>query len=210
MERTWNEDYASGQLPWDSPEPDPDLIRFIQSGAVAPGRALDIGAGTGTNTLWLAEQGFDILGIDIAPLATEAARTKQAGRPLRCRFETIDFLTSPIPDGPYDLVFDRGCFHLFDGAEERARFASRVSELLASAGQWLSLLGSTEGAPREFGPPRRSARDIALAIEPALELVELRASEFTLPNGSAKSWVSVARRRDQPAQPSTIHDVVRR
>lgn len=203
MDRDWNENYASGETPWDSDEPESELVRFLDSGAVSPGRALDVGSGTGTHSLWLAEKGFDVVGIDIAPLATEAARAKLAGRSLRCRFETIDFLTSPVPDGPYDFVFDRGCFHVFDSADDRARFAARVAALLAPSGVWLSLVGSTEGGPRDTGPPRRSARDIAAAIEPALELIELRSANFELPFGSVKAWTCVARRRDQPAQPST-------
>ena len=40
-----------------------------------------------------------------------------------------------------------------------------VARVLAPGGLWLSLSGSTEGAPRDTGPPRRSARDIANAVE---------------------------------------------
>ena len=72
----WNESYAAGDIPWDSGEPDNHLVEFIRSGAVAPGRALDVGCGTGTNALWLAGQGFKVLGIDVSSLAIEKACTK--------------------------------------------------------------------------------------------------------------------------------------
>lgn len=169
---------------------------------VVGGRALDTGAGTGTNAIWLAERGFDVLGIDISPLAVEQAQAKMDGRPLRCGFSAMDFLAAP-PDGPFRFVFDRGCFHVFDEPEERARFAEHVAALLELGGSWLSIIGSTEGSPREVGPPRRTAREVILAIEPALEIVELRSTEFH--GHGSKAWFCLSRRRTIPAQPSTLH-----
>jgi hypothetical protein len=81
-------------------------------------------------------------------------------------------------------VFDRGCFHVF---------AAQVAGALAPGGLWLSLIGSTEGPSREVGPPRRSAREVTLAIEPALEIVELRSAEFR--DHNTKAWFSLSRRR---------------
>ena len=201
---SWNEHYASGELPWDTGRPEPVLVEFVHSSGVAPGRTLEIGTGTGTNAIWLAERDFDVLGVDVSPLAIERARAKMDGRALHCRFATLDFLAAPPPDGPFDFVFDRGCFHVFDESWERERFAENVAAVLKPGGLWLSLIGSTEGPPREVGPPRRSAREIALAIEPALEIVELRSAEFR--GHDSKAWFCLSRRRSISAQPSTRHD----
>ena len=67
---------------------------------------------------------------------------------------------------------------MFDEPDERQRFAAHVAAALGPGGLWLSLIGSTEGPARDVGPPRRSAREVTLAIEPALEIVELRSAEF--------------------------------
>jgi SAM-dependent methyltransferase len=190
---SWNESYASGELPWDTGQPEPLLVEFITSGGIVPARTLEIGAGTGTNAIWLAERGFDVLGVDVSTLAVEQARAKMQGRDLRCRFATLDFLAAPAPEGPFHFVFDRGCFHVFDEPEERARFASRVAAALVRGGLWLSFIGSTEGPPRDGGPPRRSAHEVALAIEPALEILELRSAEFR--GHDAKAWFCLARQR---------------
>lgn len=199
----WNEAYAAGQPPWDTGQPEPVLIDFLASGVVTPCPVLEIGAGTGTNAIWMAERGFNVLGVDISPLAIERAQAKMAERALRCRFTEWDILVAPPPDGPFQFVFDRGCFHVFDEPEERQRFATQVAAALAPGGLWLSLIGSTEGPPCEVGPPRRSVREVALAIEPALEIVELRSAEF---HGHAKAWFCLSRRRTVPAKPSTRHD----
>jgi SAM-dependent methyltransferase len=180
------------------------LVEFVSSGGIRPTQTLEIGAGTGTNAIWLAERSFDVLGIDVAPLAVERATAKLDGRGLRCRFATSDFLSPSPSEGPFQFVFDRGCFHVFDEPEERALFAARVAAALAPGGLWLSLIGSTEGELREVGPPRRSAREITLAIEPALEIVELRGAKFR--GHDAKAWFCLSRRRAIPAQPSTQHE----
>src|SRR5512144_2993513 len=151
----WNERYAEGNLPWDTGQADPMLVGFVGSGGVKPGKALEVGAGTGTNAIWLAERGFDVLGVDVSPLAVARAHAKIKGRTLGCRFATLDFLAAPPPDRGYQFVFDRGCFHVFDEPGERQRFAAQVAAALTPGGIWLSLIGSTEGPPREVGPPRR-------------------------------------------------------
>lgn len=201
---SWNESYAGGQLPWDTGQPEPLLVEFVTSNTVPPGSALEIGAGTGTNAIWMAERGFDVFGVDVAPLAVERAQAKMEGRALRCRFAVWNVLSAPPPGGPFPFVFDRGCFHVFDEPEERERFAAQVAAVLAPGGLWLSLIGSTEGPPREIGPPRRSAREVTLAIEPALEIVELRSAEFL--GSNAKAWFCLSRQRTMPAVPSTRHD----
>lgn len=200
---SWNESYAAGELPWDTGQPEPLLVEFIGSGAVQPCPALEIGAGTGTNSVWLAEHNFEVLGIDVAPLAVERAQSKMKGRGLHRRFAVLDFLASAPPGGPFQFVFDRGCFHVFDQPAERQRFAAQVSAALAPGGLWLSLIGSTEGPPREVGPLRRSAREVIATIEPALEIVELRSADFR--SNDAKAWFCLSRQRTIPAQPSSRH-----
>lgn len=201
---SWNESYASGQPPWDTGQPEPLLIEFVTSGGIAPVPALEIGAGTGTNAIWLAEHGFDVLGIDVSPLAVEKARAKIKERALGCRFAALDFLAAPPPGGPFQFVFDRGCFHVFEQPDERQRFAAHVAAALAPGGLWLSIIGSTGGPRGDVGPPRRSALEVILAVEPVLEIVELRSAEFR--DHGAKSWFCLSRRRAAPVQPDMRAD----
>jgi hypothetical protein len=48
-----------------------------------------------------------------------------------------------------------------------------VAGVLEPGGLWLATIGSTDGPPRTEGPPRRSARDVVQAVEPAFEILEL-------------------------------------
>jgi SAM-dependent methyltransferase len=199
--QSWNDRYASEEpLPWDTGTPDPMLVEFVESRAIVPGRALEVGCGTGTNAIYLAQHGFEVVGVDISPLAVDKARDKARGR---CRFETVDFLSEAAPGGPFQFVFDRGCFHTFDEDHERERFAQNVAAGLVDGGTWLSLIGSTEGPPRDVGPPRRSAREVISAIEPPLEILQFRSCEFGVYGEQLKAWLCLSRKRTIPAERST-------
>jgi SAM-dependent methyltransferase len=205
MARDWDANYAAGEIPWDRGEPSPELVELLEAGRLPRGRALDVGCGTGTNARFLAARGWAVVGVDVSGRALERAAAAPEPSGGSVEWRRADFLVDAPPAGPFDLVFDRGCFHVFDEPGDRARFAGRVARCLAPGGRWVSLLGSTEGPPREEGPPRRSARDIADAVEPSLEIVELRAIEFDVDRPEpARAWFLIARHRAVPAQPSSV------
>ena len=55
----WDERYEKGETPWDTGQPSSELQRILAEEAIAPCRALELGCGTGTNAVWLAQQGFE-------------------------------------------------------------------------------------------------------------------------------------------------------
>jgi methylase of polypeptide subunit release factors len=59
--------------------PDPMLVEMIESRAITPGRALEVGCGTGTDAIYLAQHGFEVIGVDVSRLAVENARAKSHG-----------------------------------------------------------------------------------------------------------------------------------
>lgn len=192
----WDRRYVENHLPWDSGKPDVHLRRFIEGSKRAPCKALEVGCGTGTNAIWLAELNFEVVGLDLSPMAIKRAKVKASEAKVSCQWLAADFMKDSVPGGPFGLIFDRGCFHVFDEARERAQFARRVAELLEEKGIWLSLIGSTDGPPRDTGPPRRSAAEIVTAVEPHFEILELKSTTFDQEDHAHKrAWVLQARRR---------------
>ncbi|HEY6739150.1 MAG TPA: class I SAM-dependent methyltransferase [Actinopolymorphaceae bacterium] len=80
------------------------LLRFPVGGT-----ALDIGCGLGRNSRWLASHGLTVTAVDIADAALEAARQRTDGAGIT--FLELDFLRERVPAGPFDVVYDSGCFH---------------------------------------------------------------------------------------------------
>lgn len=122
-----------GRLPWDTGISPPELRDFIQQAPA--GRALDLGCGTGTNLLTLAQQGWKVTGVDLAGLSVRQARTKlrQAGFPARVVRGGVT--TAQLGSG-YDLALDIGCYHNLTG-DERAIYRERLLEWLAPGGSFL-------------------------------------------------------------------------
>ena len=59
----WNLVYRFGKTPWDTGITPPELRAVVESGQVPPGRALDLGCGTGTNVIYLARHGLEVVGV---------------------------------------------------------------------------------------------------------------------------------------------------
>ncbi|MCI5126573.1 MAG: class I SAM-dependent methyltransferase [Candidatus Electrothrix sp. AR5] len=70
----WDKRYEENDLPWDSGKPDIALTNLVAQWPVCTGKVLDIGCGTGTNAIWLAQQGFEVTGLDISDKAIALAK----------------------------------------------------------------------------------------------------------------------------------------
>jgi len=196
MANRFEESYRAGSAPWDVGKPDFNLIHTVTSVPIQPCKALEIGCGTGDNAIWLAQQKFDVVGIDFVEMAIEQARAKAQQAGVSCALRVDDALRADLPEAPFGFAFDRGCFHTIDSAEERARFARQVHRHLGENGLWLSLIGSADGNRQSPGPPKRSAGEITAAVEPCFEILSLVTSHFEtrLPE-APKAWVCLMRKR---------------
>lgn len=192
----WDRRYIDNNLPWDSGKADIHLRRFIEGSKIAPCKVLEVGCGTGTNSIWLAKLGFEVVGLDLSPTAIKRAQVKANEANISCQWLMADIMKDSVPGRPFGLIFDRGCFHVFSETEEQTKFARRVAELLGEEGVWLSLIGSTDGPPRDTGPPRISAEEIVAAAEPHFEVLNLQATTFDdEDHAHIRAWVLHARRR---------------
>src|SRR5262245_7159572 len=102
----WNDRYRDGNLPWDTGQPSSELERVLSRNAIQPCRALELGCGTGTNSVWLAEQGFEVTGVDLAPLAVERAVKRAQAARVNVHFLVADVLQLPDLNGPFEFFFD--------------------------------------------------------------------------------------------------------
>jgi SAM-dependent methyltransferase len=166
VEKRFKERYKTEDTPWDIGKPDFNLTETLTQKPIKSCKALDIGCGTGDNSVWLAKKHFQVTGTDISEIAIEKAREKASKSDVRCAFLVIDFLRNQIEGAPFGFVFDRGCFHSFDSGEERKRFAENVAACLEKNGLWLSLIGNADERRQGPGPPQRTASDIVVAVEP--------------------------------------------
>jgi len=77
----YRERYRSGDTPWDIGQPDSNLVEVVTKEPVLSCKVLDIGCGAGDNSLWLAQNRFQVVGIDTSDVALEKAREKACNQP---------------------------------------------------------------------------------------------------------------------------------
>jgi SAM-dependent methyltransferase len=149
--------YRLGLTPWEqdaSPEPLAELVE-----AQPPGRALDIGCGTGRDAIFCARRGWQVTGIDDVPLALKRARAAAvvAGTPVT--FVQAD-ITRPLPaevGTGYDLLIDMGCLHNLAPAARPGVGAALTA--VAKPGATLLMMAFATGGPKP-GPHGMDAADV--------------------------------------------------
>lgn len=147
--------YRVGRPPWDSGVTPHELIEVVEGpSALPPGHALDIGCGSGTNSIYLARHGWSVTGVDFAGSAIARAKEKaRLARPLRgsTRFMQTDVtrLDTLQLEAPCSLLLDIGCLHSLPPGD-RSSYAAGVARHAASGA--LFLLYAWE---RGLGPTRR-------------------------------------------------------
>jgi cyclopropane fatty-acyl-phospholipid synthase-like methyltransferase len=123
--------FAYYQKPvWDTGISPQELICFIASHA--PGKALDLGCGTGTNVITLAKSGWQVTGIDFAPRAIRIAKNNDV---------KVDLLVGDVThlgtiSENFDLILDIGCFHSLS-PKVHSKYIKNVKRLLATYGTYL-------------------------------------------------------------------------
>lgn len=174
----WNQHYIDGTTPWDNGTPDTQMQRAFAQRQLAPCRMLELGCGTGTNAVWLAQQGFDVTAFDISPLAIEKAKARAQAAGVKINFCEASVFALPDLGAPFPLVFDRGVYHCARrlGARE---FCEVVARQTAPGGTYYLLAGNAqEPHDPNIGPPRLTAKELVDDLSPWFDLVELREGRF--------------------------------
>lgn len=178
VEDRYRDRYKSGNIPWDIGKPDFNLIELVTQKPIQICKALDVGCGTGDNSIWLAQNRFRVIGTDTSDIALEKAKEKAAEADVECDFVHVDFLGSKIQGAPFGFVFDRGCFHSFSSENDRKDFAQNVAAHLEEAGLWLTIAGNADENRQGPGPPQLTAKEIVLAVESYFKILLLQTSHF--------------------------------
>lgn len=126
--------YSEGNVPWDDTLPPPEVTDFLEG--LPPGRALDLGCGFGRASIYMAQLGWEVDGVDFVPhaAAVAAERAREDGVDVRFHIASVtdlDFLA-----GVYDFVLDVGCVHVLDEKGFR-QYHNHLKRLLRSGGNYL-------------------------------------------------------------------------
>lgn len=94
---------------WDTGISPPELLAYLEERP--PGRAIDLGCGTGTNVITLARKGWSVTGVDSSRFAIRRAEQKAIAADIEANLLHEDVSRLRGVNGPFDLLLDIGCLH---------------------------------------------------------------------------------------------------
>jgi len=131
----WNIKYLFNMNPWDTGVIPPEIVEIVEDCNLVPGSLLDVGCGSGTQSVYFAKHGFDVTGIDVASIAVLKARRKAFKNKVDVRFINKEFTKSDFKT-KFDTVLDVGCLHGFSNKKNDHYFA-KLKNILSVRGSYL-------------------------------------------------------------------------
>lgn len=125
----WDERYRGHHAMWSG---NPNAQLEIEAAKLAPGRALDVGAGEGADAIWLADHGWTVTAVDISQVALDRARAHAGDRAIT--WQQADLLEWTPPSAGFDLVSAQ-YFHL--GESDFSRAMMTLASAVSSGGTLL-------------------------------------------------------------------------
>jgi len=169
----WNARYDTDELVWRA---EPNRFLPPEVASMRSGRALDLACGEGRNAVWLAEQGWEVTGIDFSDVAVTKAGEMAADRGVRVAWGVNDLTRWAPAEQSFDLVV---IFYLQLPTPERRVAVTSAVRALAPGGTFLfvahdidNLTGGV-GGPKDPGvlcAPADIVADLATAAVPDLEV----------------------------------------
>ncbi len=99
--------YGRFRAPWDI-GPRTELVELVESGRLKPCKVIDLGSGTASNCIFLAQHGFDVTGVDYAEAAVELGRKRAKEAGVQVNFIVDDLTHLRHVTGTFDLLVDYG------------------------------------------------------------------------------------------------------
>ncbi len=195
----WNERYLAGDTPWEKGEPAPpllDLMERKENGIWGGGTVLVPGCGTGHDVRALAEEGMEILGVDLAEEAiTRADAHKKAGNE---SYELGDFLNVEWRGGKrFSAIWEHTCFCAIDPSR-RPDYAEACAGLIEPGGHLIGVFFMTPHDPGEEaqGPPfSTTIEELDMRFAPWFERVDSWVPQRAYPGREGREWLAIYRRK---------------
>jgi 2-polyprenyl-3-methyl-5-hydroxy-6-metoxy-1,4-benzoquinol methylase len=147
----------------------PNRFVAMETAHLAPGRVLDLACGEGRNAVWLAEQGWQVTGIDFSEVAIERARRLADARRVSTEFVVGDVFAIPLEHARYDLVL---IAYLQVGPDQRSALLEMAVDALAPGGTLLLVAHDLRNLTEGYGGP--SSASVLWTVEEATDVLRAR------------------------------------
>ena len=176
-----------------------DAILLDQVQHLTPGRALEMGCGTGGNAVWLAKQGWQVTAVDYSEVAINKGRRLAAEQGVSVEFVVADASTYRPPGHP-DLIT---CFYIQLFPQQRLNMLANMSNALAPKGTLLFVSHDKSSPPSGWSP--EDLLSLTTTEEVVAELPELRIEQAFVLYDSEDSHASHVHQAGGEEEPQELH-----
>src|SRR5262245_41676644 len=176
--------YRDGSAPWETGLPCSEIQRRLVAGDMpTSGAALDLGCGSGVQTLLLAAHGLQVVGVDLSTTAIEGAQRRASSHPAgrRARFIAGDVAEVRGIGEPVDVLVDRGCYHLARGDHLDAFLHALRRH--SRSGSLLLVVACSAAEQPEFPVAVVTEEELRSELGGLFEVTDLRSCRLDKPNG---------------------------
>jgi len=188
----WQDHYDSNDLGWDLGQVAPPFVELREKGKLPLGKVLVPGCGRGHEVIFLAENGFEVTGIDFSEGAVTYLGNALKKRNLKGRVLHQDFFSlDDTHDGVYDLVIEQTFFCAIS-PRQRQDYVLKVSRMLKPGGMLVGLFYHTD---KQGGPPYNTTReDIETHFSEKFEIQELDKTALSSEQRKGKEWLGILKK----------------
>ncbi len=190
--------YRFSTPPWVISKAQPNLVQLEADGALQGRSVLDVGCGTGDNAVYLAQRGYEVMGIDASISAIKMAKKRAQAAAVKVNFHVFDALKLTGLERSFDTVIDYGLFHQFTGNQLR-QYVSSLKAVLEPEGLLIVQCFSDQETVREVGPRLVSQQDIYAAFTGGWRVNWIRAAQYHANNRAPYlAWLASITRTAEP------------
>jgi SAM-dependent methyltransferase len=147
-EHEWDRRYAGSESLWTAA---PNRFLVAETSELPAGRALDLAAGEGRNAVWLAEQGWQVVGVDFSRVGLKKAQQLAGDRSVEVEWLQADLLDFRPEPRAFDLVL---VFYLQVPQEDRKPVLSTAATAVAPGGTLLLVAHDKSNLKHGHGGPK--------------------------------------------------------
>ena len=166
----WDQRYSASPQVFRA-EPDHTLVELV--GALPAGRAVDLGAGEGRNSLWLASRGWNTTAVDASGVALQRLEANALAQGLHVSTlvaDLVPYLEAAVSRGEHFGLVVMAYVH--PGPEQRPGLLSAAASAVAPGGH-LFVVGHHLSSLGKAGPPDPDRLYVEDDVRDALTGLEL-------------------------------------
>ena len=190
----WQRHYDEDDMGWDLGQVAPPFVRLWVEGNLPLGKVLVPGCGRGHEVLFLAENGFEVTGVDFSKGAVTHLKKSLTERNLKGQILYQDFFSlDSTHNSVYDLAIEQTFFCAIS-PPQRQNYVLNVSRILKPGGMLVGLFYHTD---KEGGPPYNTTReDIETHFSEKFEILKLEKEPLSAEQRKDKEWLGILKKKD--------------